>query len=201
MLELTRKPIGMGRERMCFVHPEDPRLAVKISTGGSSGQSEREIRLYGQLEKRGATDNKHIPGFHGVCETNRGPGFVVDLVRNYDGEISRPLNWYLGQGYPIEEFEPFLEELKQFFLRQRILFDPQLEIDDILVQKTSASKFRMVVIDSLGDGASFGLLNFLPFLARRKIRRRWQDFMVRVYSSREVLLQREEPESEAGADY
>ena len=200
MLEITRKPIGMGRERMCFVHPEDPRLAIKISSGGASSQSKREMRLYRKLEKRGAADIKHIPGFHGVCETNRGPGFVVDLVRNYDGEISRPLNWYLAQGYPIEEFEPFLEELKQALLQQLIVVDPAMEIDDILVQKTSASKFRMVAVDSLGDSADFGLLNLFPFLVRRKIRRRWQGFMLRVYGSREVRLQRETQAREAQAE-
>ena len=200
MLELTRNPIGMGKERMCFVHPEDPRLAVKISTGGDSKQSQREIRLYRRLEKRGDADNRHIPGFHGICETSRGKGIVVDLVRDYDGQISRPLSGYLALGYPIEEFEPFLEELKQFLLQQLIVFDSELEIDDILVQKTSASKFRMVAIDSLGDSAAFDPASIFSFLVRRKIQRRWQDFMLRVYSSREVRLQREKLERAASAD-
>ncbi len=199
MLELTRKPIGTGRERICFVHPEDPRLAVKISTRGR--QSEREIRLYRKLDKRGGANSKHIPRFHGICETNHGRGFVVDMVRNYDGEISRPLNWYLAQGFPIEEFEPFLEELRQSLLQNLIVFDAQLEIDDILVQTTSASKFRMVAIDSLGDTAGFGWLNLLPFLARRRIQRRWQDFMRRVYGSREVRQQRERLERARRADH
>ena len=190
MLELTHKPIGMGKERMCFVHPEDPRLAIKIAIDGVSKQNEREVRFYRKLEKRGGVDCKHIPGFHGLCETNRGRGFIVDLVRDYDGQISRPLNWYLAQGYPIEEFEPFLEELKQSFLRNLIVFDHDLQVDKILVQKTSASKFRMVAVDGLGDLLTLGL-DIFPFLVRRKIRRRWQGFIERVYRCREVRMQRE----------
>lgn len=191
----------MGKERMCFVHPEDPRLAVKISTGGVSRQTAREIRFYRRLQRRGAAENQHIPAFHGTCETSRGNGIVVDLVRDYDGEISRPLNQYLARGFPIEEFEPFLEELKQSFLKNLIVFVPQLSIDDILVQKTSVSKFRMVAIDSLGDSLALDWLAFPPFLVRRRIRHRWQDFIAQVYRSREVRLQREARVRQATAEY
>jgi hypothetical protein len=191
MLNITRKPLGMGKERMCFVHPEDPRLAIKIPISKADTQSKREIRFYRRLKKRGGVDQKHIPGFHGLCETNRGRGIVVDLVRNHDGEISRPLNWYLAQGFPIEEFEPYLEELKQSFLRNLIIFNQDMTIGDILVRKTAAARFHMVAIGGLGDGATFEWPNAIPFLARRKIRRRWESFIAKVYDSREVRLQRE----------
>ncbi|MGD8419698.1 MAG: YrbL family protein, partial [Gammaproteobacteria bacterium] len=191
MLTITRKPIGMGKERMCFVHPEDPRLAIKIPIGDVDTQTRRELRFYRQLEKRGVVEEKHIPGFHGVCETNRGRGIVVDLVRNHDGEISRPLNWYLAQGFPIEEFVPYLEELKQSFLKNLIIFNHDMTIGNILIQKTAAARFRMVAIDGLGDVVAFDWPNSISFLVRRKIRRRWERFMERVYNSREVRLQRE----------
>jgi hypothetical protein len=191
MLTITRKPIGMGKERMCFVHPEDPRLAIKIPISEVDTQSKREIRFYHKLEKRGGVDEKHIPRFHGLCETNRGRGIVVDLVRNHDGEVSRPLNWYLAQGFPIEEFEPYLEELKQSFLSNLIIFNHDMTIGNILVQKTGAARFRMVAIDGLGDVVTFEWPNAFPFLVRRKIHRRWERFMARVYNSREVRMQRE----------
>jgi len=191
MLNITRKPLGMGKERMCFVHPEDPRLAIKIPVSKSDKQSKREIRFYRKLEKRGGIDEKHIPGFHGLCETNRGRGIVVDLVRNHDGEISRPLNWYLAQGFPIEEFEPYLEELKQSFLKNLIIINHDMTIGDIVVRKTAAARFHMVAIGGLGEESAFDWPNAIAFLARRKIRRRWQRFIAQVYNSREVRIQRE----------
>ena len=196
MLEITKKPIGMGKERMCFVHPEDPRLAIKIPREKVSQQSQREIKFYRKLKKRGGVHDRHIPKFHGLCETNRGVGIVVDLIRNYDGEIARPLDWYLAQGYPIEEFEPSLEELKQSFLQNLIVFNHDMIIGNLLVQKLSASKVRIVAIDGLGDAVALDWLDIFPFLVRRKIERRWQRFMERLYLSREVRRQREAAEQE-----
>lgn len=190
MLQITKKPIGMGKERMCFVHPEDPRLAIKIAREKVSEQSKREIKFYRKLQKRDDVEYKHIPRFHGLCETNKGQGIVVDLIRNYDGEISRPLNWYLAQSFPIEEFEPRLEELKQSFLKNLIIFNHDMTIGNLLVQRTSSSKFRMVAIDGLGDVVAFDWLDRFPSLVKRKINRRWERFIARVYRSREVRQQR-----------
>jgi len=190
MLQISKKPIGIGKERMCFVHPEDPRLAIKIAKSEINIQSRREIKFYRKLEKRGASDI-HIPGFHGLCETNRGTGIVVDLIRNYDGEISRPLNWYLAEGYPIEDFEPGLEDLKQSFLKNLIIFNHDMTIGNLLVKKISASRIRLVAIDGLGDVVLLDWFDVFPSLARRKIQRRWQRFIKRVYLSREVCQQRE----------
>lgn len=188
MQEITRDPIGIGQQRMCFVHPEDPRLAIKIGKNGDDLLNRADIRFYRGLKNQGAVTGKHIPRFHGSCETNRGDGIVVDMVRNYDGEIARPLNWFLAHGYPIEEFEEGLEDLRRFFLLHLIVFDQKLSIDDLLVQKTSAARVRLVVINRLGQVARPGLF---AFLARRKIQRRWDRFIEALYFSREVLMQRE----------
>jgi hypothetical protein len=200
MLKISKKPIGMGRERLCFVHPEDPRLAIKVSKDGKSPQTEREIRFYRRLEARGGVYCKHIPDFHGTCETNRGKGIVVELIRNYDGEISRPMNWYLAQRYPLEEFVPFLDEVEQAFLEHLLIFNHDLTIANLLVRKTSASKFHLVAIDGLGDTVAIDWLDRLPCLVRRKIRRRWKRFIERLYRSREVQLQREALSQEAQSE-
>ena len=191
MLQINSDPIGKGKERACYVHPEDPRKAIKISTGKVSAQSRREIKFYRRLQKRGELVDEHIPKFHGLCETNLGQGIVVDLIRNYDGEISRPLNWYLAQGFPIGEFEPYLDELKQSFLQNLIIFNHDLTIGNLLVQKSSAIKVRLVAIDGLGDVTALDWLDYFPFLVRRKIRRRWARFIARVYRTQEVRAQRE----------
>src|SRR5210317_1228067 len=101
MLKITSQPIGEGRERACYVHPDDPRLGIKIPTGKVIAQTRREIKFYRQLKKRGVLSNPHVPRYYGLCKTSIGAGIVVQLVRNYDGEIARPLNWYLAQGVPV----------------------------------------------------------------------------------------------------
>ena len=191
MLKIISEPIGTGRERACYVHPEDPRLAIKMPMGEVSDQTQRDLKFYAKLKKRGLKGIPHVPDYHGLCDTNLGRGIVVDLVRNYDGEISRPLNWYLAQGVPIEEFDQFLQELKQSFLQNLIIFNHDMTIGNLLFQKTSTASARLVAIDGLGDVVAIDWLDRFPFLVRRKIKRRWKRFMARVYRSSEVSQQRD----------
>jgi hypothetical protein len=190
MLQISSKPIGTGKERACYIHPEDPRKAVKIPKGKIDEQTRRDIRFYRKLEKRALGEYLYIPRYYGVCETNLGKGIVVDLIRNYDGEISRPLNWYLAQNVPIEDFDAYLEELKQFFLQTLVIFNHDMHVGNLLFQRTSTRSARLVAIDGLGDVVAIDWLNRFPFLVRRKITRRWSRFIARVYVSSEVQRQR-----------
>ena len=200
MLKITSEPIGTGRERACYVHPEDPRLAIKMPMGEVSDQTQRDLKFYRKLKKRGIKGIPHVPDFHGVCETNLGRGIVVDLIRNYDGEISRPLNWYLAQGVPIEEFNEFLAELKQSFLQNLIIFNHDMTIGNLLFQKSSSDTAQLVAIDGLGDVVAIDWFDYFPFLVRRKIERRWKRFIERVYRTSEVLEQRGETMTPGSAE-
>ena len=190
MLKITAQPIGEGRERACYVHPEDPRLGIKIPSGKVTAQTRREIDFYCKLKKRGVLDNPHIPKYYGLCETSIGAGIVVQLIRNYDGEISRPLNWYLAQGVPVDEFHSYLEELKESLLQDLIIFNHDMQTGNMLLHKTSMGSARLVIIDGLGDTVALDWLDKIPFLVRRKINRRWKRFIKRVNLSQEVRAQR-----------
>jgi hypothetical protein len=197
MLQITSQPIGKGKERACYIHPEDPRKAIKISIGKVNQQTRRDIKFYRGLARRETGESHHIPKFYGLCETNLGKGMVVDLIRNYDGEISRPLNWYLAHGAPIEDFDVYLEELKQSFLRNLIIFNHDMTIGNLLFQRYSTRSARLVAIDGLGDVVALGCVNWFPFLVRRKINRRWGRFIARVYRTREVRRQREAEQADS----
>lgn len=190
MLKIISEPIGAGRERACYIHPEDPRQAIKIPTGTVSEQTLRDIKFYKRLKKLGITGNEHVPKYFGLCETSLGRGIVVELIRNYDGEIARPLNWYLAQGVPVEEFKIFFEELQQSFLDDLIIFNHDMTIGNLLFQKTSTNSARLVAIDGLGDTVALDWFDSIPFLVRHKIKRRWKRFITRVHRSQEVRAQR-----------
>jgi hypothetical protein len=160
--------------------------------GKVSDQTQRDLKFYRKLKKRGVRGIPHIPDFHGLCETNLGRGIVVDLIRNYDGEISRPLNWYLEQGVPIEEFKEFLDEMKQSFLQNLIIFNHDMNIGNLLFQKSSTSTAQLVAIDGLGDVVALDWFDYLPFLVRRKINRRWKRFLASIDLTPEVRQQRAE---------
>ena len=190
MLQIDTDPIGEGKERACFVHPDDPQKAIKIPTGVTNQQTRREIRFYQKLQKRGGND-PHIPRFYGLRETNLGQGIVVDLILDQNGTVSKPLNWYLAEGYPIEDFEPYLDELKQSFLQNLIIFNHDMTIGNLLFQKISAVRARLIAIDGLGDVVVIDWFDIFPALVRRKIARRWTRFIERVYRTSEVRSQRD----------
>ena len=72
MLKITSEPIGKGRERACYVHPEDPRRAIKIPTGSITEQTRRDVKFYRRLEKCGLKQVRHVPAYYGRAETNLG---------------------------------------------------------------------------------------------------------------------------------
>lgn len=91
--------VGKGNERACYLHPEDKNKAVKVTYENNnrkkSKQTKIEVAYYKKLLKRGLTNWKHLPKFYGEINTNKGKGFVVEIIRDYDGEISKTFAYYL----------------------------------------------------------------------------------------------------------
>ena len=187
IVTLDAPPIGEGRERRCFQHPDDAALLIKVSRGSDKVQSRREIDFYRRLQKRTDVVYTHIPRFHGVVETSLGEGMVVDLIRDFDDEISRSMRWYLNHGTSIQIFEPYLDELKNYLLDNLVIFNHDLVLGNLLFQKTSADSARLVIIDGIGDVVKIQWLNRFPTHVRAKIERRWARFIRHVYRYPEVI--------------
>jgi len=123
---------------------------------------------------------EHIPQFYGEVETNLGAGFVVDCVTDYDGDISKSLWWHFEHGYPLSEFSSYLEDLRRYLLENQIVFSVDMGRYNILFQKLSPERARLVVIDGLGNHTAINWFDNVAFFARGKIRRRWQRFIDRL---------------------
>jgi hypothetical protein len=197
ILQITREPIGVGQERACYQHPEDNAKVIKIQKGESDKQTRRELTLYRNLARRGMRDFEHIPRYYGKVETNLGEGFVVDKIADYDGAVSRSLWWHFERGYPIAEFAPYLDELKQYLLDNRVVFCVDMGRYNILFQKLSPKQARLVVIDGLGNHTAINWLDNIGWFARRKIERRWQRFIGRLqnYSAETMTAYGASPKS------
>lgn len=188
ILQITSEPIGVGQERACYLHPEDVHKVVKIQKGESDKQTRREITLYNDLARRNMRDFTHIPQYYGKLKTNLGEGFVVDLVADYDGAVSRSLWWHFEQGYPVAEFFPYLDELRLYLLDNRVIFSVDMGRYNILFQKTSAQQARLVVIDGLGNHSAINWLDNIGWFAQRKIKRRWHRFIGRLQNYSDQMM-------------
>jgi hypothetical protein len=171
--------IGKGNERACYVHPNDPDKAVKVSyeqNKGRSKQSDTEINYYKQLQKRKHMDWKHLPKYFGEVQTNKGKGFMVELIRDYDGSISKSFKYYIEKE-GLETYSKELEAYKKYLLDYCIIFNYGMMQGNILVRKNSETDFDLVLIDGLGDVCHFTLPNKIPYFARQRIHRRWNKFV------------------------
>ena len=177
---LKGEPLGVGQERACYVHPDDPDKVVKVQRGGDHKQTRRELAFYRWLGRRGDVSYDHIPRFYGQVETNLGPGFVVDRIRDFDGAESQSLWWYFERGYPLAEFGPYLEELRQALLDNRIVFCVDMGRFNVLFRRVSPGDARLVIIDGLGNHTAVNWLDNIDYFVRRKIERRWRRFAARL---------------------
>ena len=188
ILQITSEPIGTGQERVCYLHPQDAGKVIKIQKGATDKQTRRELALYKHLSRRKMNNFEHIPRYYGMIQTNLGEGFVVDLISDFDGNVSKSLWWHFERGYPVAEFQPYLEELKKYLLDNLVVFSVDMGRYNILFQKTSPHQARLVVIDGLGNHTAINWLDNIAYFARRKIKRRWRRFIGRLNNySAEIL--------------
>ena len=176
LLQIDSPPIGEGQERICYVHPQDPDKLVKIQKGPADKQTRREIKLYRRLLRCKTTDYSQLPRFYGKVETNLGNGFVTDLIKDYDGEISNSLYWYFERGTPVSEFYTYLEELKQYLLENQIIISVDMRRTNVLFRKLSAKQAHLVVIDGLGNHSAINWFDGMRMVSDSKISRRWDRF-------------------------
>ncbi len=172
--------VGKGNERACYIHPEDKNKAIKITYENNnrkeSKQTKLEVNYYKELEKRRMTNFKHLPKYFGEVKTDKGAGFVVELIRDFDGEVSKTFEYYLKKD-GVLKYKKELEEYKQYFLDNCIIFNYGMMPKNILLRKNSETDFDLVLIDGLGDVSYFTLPNKIPYFARKRINRRWDKFI------------------------
>jgi len=181
VIQIDTDPVGRGRERTCYLHPDDSTKLIKISGPDTDTQSRREIDFYKTCRNRSNFQYTHLPRYYGSESTSRGMGMVVDLICDFDGSVSKSLRDYLDDGQPISFFEPYLEQLKEYLLQNLVIFNHDMVTRNILFQRVTMDTSRLVLIDGIGDVVTIQWLNRFPFHARSKINRRWNRFLERLY--------------------
>ncbi|CAK4070424.1 YrbL family protein [Vibrio sp. 16] len=185
VLDLSQtKRIGTGNERICFEHPDNPSLCIKVyhpmeeimkHTKVVRQQNEMESYYFGQLEKRGVPFH-FIPKCYGWVETNLGPGLVFDRVVNDDGTSGRPLKEMLA-----DESVSQQEALQILTRIEHYLLEHSISICDVspghILMKKQGTELIPQVIDGVGSRYNdwkLYLLTHVHFFARRKTKALWQ---------------------------
>lgn len=117
------------------------------------------------------TNFKYLPKYFGEVKTDKEAGFVVELIRDFDGEVSKTFEYYLKKD-GVLKYKKELEAYKQYFLDNCIIFNYGMMPKNILLRKNSQTDFDLVLIDELGDVTYFTFPNKISYFVRRKINRR-----------------------------
>lgn len=170
--------IGKGLHRECFTHPNNSNLCIKVVVNGNQKETTREQGYYKFLERRKIAWNM-LPKFHNNIETNMGPGAVFDLIRDYNGNISNSLEYYLNDKVFTDTNRSnlllALDKLKVYLLENNIITMP-IKSKNILYQIQENTSGTLYVVDNIGNADFFPLATYLPSFGRKKILRRWNRF-------------------------
>jgi len=170
--------IGRGLRRECYFHPDDENKCVKVVVAGDHKETVREQSCYRLLEKRDIAW-KMLARFYGNVETNRGQGAVFELIRDYNGDVSKTLEHYISgsdsKDFNYQDLSRALPVLKQYLLKWKIV-TMTLRPGNVVFQKNSASERTLVIIDNIGNSDFIPVCNYVDFIAMRKIHRKWRRF-------------------------
>ena len=198
MLTLAgREPFAIGGTRRCFVHPDDESLCVKVlrpdrtpsaRLAGARGwrrlkglrgfdDQRKEVKAYRQLP-RSRIDWTHVPRYHGTVPTDQGIGVVTELHRNWDGGLPLNLEQLVPDGMT-DALDAAINEFKAW-LRRTLFLSRDLLPHNIIAVAVDPQRYRLVIVDGIGNSELVPLSNWFATCARRKVERKIRKFDQRV---------------------
>ncbi len=175
MLILEEKYIiGQGKDRICYMHPDDSSKCVKIiKVNHSHKQSLREHSYY-KFMKRKNKDMRFLSKFYGKVNTNLGFGLVFELCRDSDIKISNSIGYYFEKNLHKESLSIIdnLKKLREHLINNTIIFT-DFTSNNILYKTKSKT---IMVIDGIGNYEFIKISNYVERLAKNKINRKFDKF-------------------------
>ncbi|KUJ84570.1 hypothetical protein AWR36_002570 [Microbulbifer flavimaris] len=189
----AEKPFARGGNRLCYVHPGDDGLCIKVRRPdftladrrrkkgfpknlkplSSFDDNLEEARVMASLQARyGELVFLHVSQCYGFVDTDMGRGLVSQLVRDDSGAISQTLKKVIWDEGFTEECRQAVGELGQFWMNN-LVPSRHLLLHNIVVQRDSQGRIkRLVVIDGLGSPGLLPMRLLPPLVQRRKIEKK-----------------------------
>ena len=184
------KPFAEGGNRVCYIHPDNKNLCLKISKSEvvkkirsnmpwykklrsekSFDDNYREERAYQQraIKKNPQKIWKHLAKWYEFVETSKGLASCTELITNND-KIALNLEEYLFSKGRTKEIDKALKEF-EIFLKETKLLTKNI-IPHNLAVKEDDYGLTLKIIDGLGSMSFIPLPEISNALADRYIKRR-----------------------------
>jgi hypothetical protein len=115
--------------------------------------------------------SQHLPRSYGIVETDLGPGLVLDLVRDHDGNIARSIRELISTGFSLGDFKPAFDEFSEFLLKHVVL-TRNLHDHNLVAQHRDDGSWRLYLIDGFGDPAWLPVARWIRSVGKTKVQKR-----------------------------
>ena len=184
------RPFAEGGNRVCYIHPDNKNLCLKISkqevikkirsnapwykklrSEKSFDDNFREERAY---QQRAVKENpqkiwRHLARWHEFVETSKGLASCTELITNND-KVALNLEEYLFSKGRTSEINIALKEFEMFLKETKLL--TKNIIPHNLAVKENDSGLTLKIIDGLGCMSFIPLPEISDAFAKRYIKRR-----------------------------
>lgn len=195
------QPFAAGDHRLCYRHPHDENLCIKVNRQGKAQMLKASAPFYkrfrsvdsfddNQIEYRAFQQSailrntpeiwRHIPRCYGWVETDIGCGLVTDYYPSDNLNVpATTLEEYLKE---FSVTPQLLSALKEFsaYLRRYLLLTKNLMPHNLLVLQESGGVLRLILIDGFGLSTMFPVAKYVSAAARRHVEKRldWLDYRI-----------------------
>jgi hypothetical protein len=83
--------LGKGRNKVVYIHPDNPERCIKINNEGTAFDHLYEMRYRKTRELLHLPPSSLLTKYYGTVKTNYGDGFVFERVCDYDGITSKTI--------------------------------------------------------------------------------------------------------------
>jgi len=188
--------IAEGLARVCYKHPENNSLCIKIGKPGVEvSHLYKEIKYFNKIRKKKVSDFEYpfYAMYHGEIETNLGTGFVYDLIIDEPtNKISLTLRHYLEMVDPPFSDDYFISELNR--LKQQMIVHKvhvgDLRARNICVKILKNKTIQLIVIDGLGHRDLLPFGDWFHYFAKKKVERRFIKNELHCLKTQRLLIKR-----------
>jgi len=172
MIKLSENDIiGKGGERTVYLHPIEKKYCIKIP---NEQNSRSQIAMLREIKYLNRHQNylKHLSKYQYTTSTNLGKGFVFDLVRDYNGSISKTLQFYMEKG-KVKILEHLNEKISIIYddLLERKAVVHDLMPRNMLVQWHSNINYNLILVDGFGNSDFIKICDHSHLFAYAKLNR------------------------------
>ena len=164
--------LGEGRDRLCFRHPDDACLCIKVAKK-TEKQTRREKRYFTYLMANPAKDCSQLSCYRGDVQTDQGIGALFDRVTNADGSDCLTLRQAIEAGQ-LSRAE-VIELTQQFktYLWNNAICVRDISTNNLMVRHDQNQQKQLLMIDGVSNPGVNPLTIYWPWLARHYLQKSW----------------------------